>query len=39
MRVLDYAPPPGAAVQHAQPFEPETRVVLQHEQQRQVIIA
>ena len=36
VRVLDYAVPPGAAAPRAQPFAPETRVVLQHEQQRQV---
>ena len=36
VRLLDYAPPPGAAAPRAQPFAPETRVALQHEQQRQV---
>jgi len=39
VRVLDYALPPGAAAPRAQPFAPETRVVLQHEQQRQVVTA
>jgi len=39
VRLLDYAPPPGAAAPRAQPFAPETRVVLQHEQQRQVTAA
>ena len=36
VRLLDYV---GVPVQHAQPFPPETRVVLQHEQQRQVMTA
>jgi hypothetical protein len=37
VHVLDYAPPPGAAV-HTKPFAPQTRAVLQHEQQRQVLM-
>ena len=36
VHVFDYAPPPGAAVQHAKPFAPQMRAVLQHERQRQV---
>ena len=38
VRIVDYAPP-GAAVQHARPFAPDTLAVLQHKQQRQVCAA